>query len=64
MIAIGTKHERSSPVSTGITSTLNNSEPKIYVECQRSVPIQEVGCPLCVEAERKGVEVRAVDGRV
>ena len=36
----------------------------IYILCQGSVSMEEVVCPLCSEAESKGVEVEEVGGRV
>lgn len=38
--------------------------PNAKVQCQCSVPVQEVLCPLCNEVERKGVDVESVDACV
>lgn len=36
----------------------------VYVQCQCSVPMPEVGCPLCSEVESRGVEVGVLDGNI
>lgn len=41
-----------SPVSP-LTPILDNEAKMIYIQCQRSVPVQEGVCPLCWEAESR-----------
>lgn len=45
-------HLKISPVSP-LTPILDNEAKMIYIQCQRSVPVQEGVCSLCWEAESR-----------
>lgn len=36
----------------------------MYIQCQRSVPMQEVVCHSCTKAENNGVDLGVVDGSI